>query len=165
MRRRDFISLLGGAAAACPLTANAQSPAPPLVGMLLVVPPETGKAFTEPIRAFLRALGYVEGRTIAFDFRFADGRVERLPSLAADLVARRPTVIITFGDATAHAAQAATTTIPIVSMSEDLVRARLVLNLARPEGNTTGVSIMGTELDAKRLELLAELLPTFPSSS
>ena len=159
MRRRDFISLLGGAAAAWPLTANAQSAAPPLLGMLLVVPPEPGKAFTEPIRAFLRALGYIEGRTIAFDFRFADGQVERLPSLAADLVARRPAVIVTFGDATARAAQAATTTIPIVSMSEDLVRARLVLNLARPEGNTTGVSIMGTELDAKRLELLAELLP------
>ena len=127
--------------------------------MLLVVPPEAGKAFTEPMRAFLQALGYVEGRTIAFDFRFADGQVERLPSLAADLVARRPAVIVTFGDATARAAQAATSTIPIVSMSEDLVRARLVLNLARPEGNTTGVSIMGTELDAKRLELLAEWLP------
>jgi len=85
--------------------------------------------------------------------------VERLPSLAAELVARRPAVIATFGDATARAAQAATTSIPIVAMSEDLVRAKLVLNLARPEGNTTGVSIMGTELDAKRLELLAELLP------
>jgi putative tryptophan/tyrosine transport system substrate-binding protein len=159
MRRRDFISLLGGAAATWPLAANAQSAAPPLLGMLLVVPPEAGKAFTEPIRAFLQALGYVEGRTIAFDFRFADGQVERLPSLAVDLVARRPAVILTFGDATARAAQAATKTIPIVSMSEDLVRARLVLNLAHPEGNTTGVSIMGTELDAKRLELLAELLP------
>jgi ABC-type uncharacterized transport system, periplasmic component len=123
------------------------------------LPPEAGKAFTEPMRAFLQALGYVEGRTIAFDFRFADGQVERLPSLAADLVARRPAIIVTFGDATARAAQAATTTIPIVSMSEDLVRARLVLNLARPEGNTTGVSIMGTELDAKRLELLAEWMP------
>jgi putative tryptophan/tyrosine transport system substrate-binding protein len=159
MQRRDFIALLGGAAATWPLTANAQSGALPLLGMLLVVPPEAGKAFTEPIRAFLQALGYVEGRSIAFDFRFADGQVERLPSLAAELVARRPAVITTFGDATARAAQAATSTIPIVSMSEDLVKAKLVLNLARPEGNTTGVSIMGTELDAKRLELLAELLP------
>jgi putative ABC transport system substrate-binding protein len=158
MRRRDFLSLLGGAAATWPLIADAQPAGPPLLGMLLVVPPEAGKAFIEPMRAFLQALGYIEGRTIAFDFRFADGQVERLPSLAADLVARRPAIIVTFGDATARAAQAATSTIPIVSMSEDLVRARLVLN-ARPEGNTTGVSIMGTELDAKRLELLAELLP------
>ena len=159
MRRREFISLFGGAVAAWPLAAHAQPRAIPLFGMLLVVPRDSGKAFTEPIRAFMQALGFVEGRNIAFDFRFADGQVERLPSLAAELVARRPAIIATFGDATARAAQAATTSIPIVAMSEDLVRAKLVLNLARPEGNTTGVSIMGTELDAKRLEILAEMLP------
>jgi len=159
MRRRDFIFLFGGTALAWPQVARAQQPASPLVGMLLVFPPEAGKTFTEPIRAFMQALGYTEGRTVAFDFRFADGQVEKLPGLAAELVARRPAVISTFGDATARAAQAATTTVPIVAMSEDLVRAKLVLNLTRPEGNTTGVSIMGTELDAKRLELLAELLP------
>ena len=159
MRRRDFLSLFGGAALAWPQAVQAQQPALPLVGMLLVFPPEAGKTFTEPIRAFMQALGYIEGRTVAFDFRHADGQVEKLPGLAADLVARRPAVISTFGDATARAAQVATTTIPIVAMSEDLVRAKLVLNLTRPEGNTTGVSIMGTELDAKRLELLAELLP------
>ena len=79
MRRRDFLSLLSGAATAWPLIADAQPAGPPLLGMLLVVPPEAGKAFTEPMRAFLQALGYVEGRTIAFDFRFADGQVERLP--------------------------------------------------------------------------------------
>jgi putative ABC transport system substrate-binding protein len=157
MRRRNFLSLLG--AAAWPLAARAQQPPMPLFGMLLVVPRDPGKAFTEPIRAFMQALGFVEGRNIAFDFRFADGQLEHLPSLAAELVARRPAVIATFGDATARAAQAATTNIPIVAMSEDLVRAKLVVNLARPEGNTTGVSIMGTELDAKRLELLAEMLP------
>jgi putative ABC transport system substrate-binding protein len=159
MTRREFITLLGGAAATWPLVARAQQPALPLVGMLLVFPPEAGKTFTEPIRAFMQALGYIEGRTVAFDFRYADGQVDRLPRLAADLVARRPAVISTFGDATARAVQAATTTIPIVAMSEDLVRAKLVLNLTRPEGNTTGVSVMGTELDAKRLELLADLLP------
>ena len=159
MRRRDFIALGASAAAAWPLAARAQQPAPPLFGILLVVPSDTGRAFTEPIRAFMQALGFVEGRNIAYDFRFADGQVERLPSLAAELVARRPAVIATFGDATARAAQAATTTIPIVAMSEDLMRAKLVLNLARPEGNTTGVSIMGTELDAKRLEILAQMLP------
>jgi len=159
MRRRDFVSLFGGAAAAWPLAARAQQPAIPLFGMLLVFPPDPAKTFTEPIRAFMQALGFVEGRNIAFDFRLADGQVERLPSLAADLVARRPAVIATFGDATARAAQAATANIPIVAMSEDLLRAKLVLSLTRPEGNTTGVSIMGTELDAKRLELLAEMLP------
>ena len=159
MRRRDFISLCSGVAAAWPLAARAQQPAMPLVGVLLVFPPEAGRAFTDPIRTFMRALGFIEGRTVAFDFRFADGQVERLPALAADLVARRPAVIATFGDATARAAQAATTAIPIVAMSEDLVRAKIVLNLTRPGANTTGVSIMGTELDAKRLELLAEILP------
>ena len=86
--------------------------------------------------------------------------MERLPALAAELVVRRPAVIATFGDATGLAAQAATSTIPIVAMSEDLVRAKLVSNMAHPGGNITGVSVMGTELDAKRLELLSEMLPT-----
>lgn len=98
-------------------------------------------------------------RNINFDVRYADGKPERLPALAAELLTQRPTVIATFGDATAQAAQAATTSIPIVAMSEDLVRAKLVTSMRQPEGNTTGVSIMGTELDAKRLELLAEMLP------
>jgi len=107
----------------------------------------------------MQALGYVEGRNIAFDARYADGKVDRLPTLAAELVAQRPAVIATFGDATGLAVKAATTTIPIVSMSEDLVRAKLVDSMRQPGGNITGVSIMGTELDAKRLEILAELLP------
>jgi putative ABC transport system substrate-binding protein len=107
----------------------------------------------------MQALGYVEGRNIAFDVRYADGKADRLPTLAAELVAQRPAVIATFGDATGLAVKAATSTIPIVSMSEDLVRAKLVTNMRHPGGNITGVSIMGTELDAKRLEILAELLP------
>jgi putative ABC transport system substrate-binding protein len=107
----------------------------------------------------MQALGYVEGRNIAFDVRYADGKVDRLPALAADLVAQRPAVIATFGDATGLAVKAATNTIPVVSMSEDLVRAKLVTDMRNPGGNITGVSIMGTELDAKRLEILAELLP------
>jgi putative ABC transport system substrate-binding protein len=107
----------------------------------------------------MQALGYVEGRNLAFDVRYADGKVERLPTLAAELVAQRPAVIATFGDATGLAAKAATTTIPIVSMSEDLVQANIVPNMRQPGGNVTGLSIMGTELDAKRLEILAELLP------
>jgi len=158
MRRREFIALLGGAAA-WPISLHAQHPTIPVLGILLVFSRDAGKAFTIPIRAYLQALGYVEGRNIAFDFRFADGKSENLPTLAAELVAQQPTVIATFGDASARAVQAATTNIPIVAQSEDLVRAKLVTNMRRPEGNTTGVSIMGTELDAKRLEILAEMLP------
>jgi putative ABC transport system substrate-binding protein len=158
MRRREFMYLLGGAAA-WPLAASAQQPAMPVFGILLVFSRESGRAFTEPLRAYMQALGHVEGRNITFDVRYADGKVDRLPTLAADLAAQRPAVIATFGDATGLAAKAATTTIPIVSMSEDLERAKLVTNMRHPGGNITGVSIMGTELDAKRLEILAEILP------
>ncbi len=157
MKRREFITLLGGAAV-WPFAARAQQAALPVFGILLVFSREAGKTFTDPIRAYMQGLGYADGRNIAF-FRFADGKVERLPALAAELVAQRPAVIATFGDATGLAAQAATATIPIVSMSEDLVRAKLVTNMRQPGGNTTGVSIMGTELDAKRLEILAEMVP------
>ena len=159
MRRREFVAVLGSAAATWALTAHAQQLARPLFGILLGTSQEGGKTFTEPIRAYLQALGYAEGKNIAFDFRFADGKVDRLPALATELVMQRPAVIATFGDASAHAAQAATASIPIVAMSEDLVRAKLVASLQRPGGNTTGVSILGTELDAKRLELLAQMLP------
>jgi putative tryptophan/tyrosine transport system substrate-binding protein len=159
LSRRNFNMLGAGLVAGLPVMARAQQPAMPVLGVLLLFSREAGKTFTDPLRAFMQALGFVEGRNIAFDFGYADGKVERLPAVATELIARRPTVIATFGDATARAAQAATSSIPIVAMSEDLVRAKLVSNLARPEANTTGVSIMGTELDAKRLELLAELLP------
>jgi putative ABC transport system substrate-binding protein len=158
LKRREFIGLLGGAAA-WPLAAYAQHSALPIFGVLLVFSRESGRTFTEPLRNYMQALGYVEGRNIAFDVRYADGKVDRLPTLAAELVAQRPAVIATFGDATGSAAKAATATVPIVSMSEDLVGAKLVTNMRQPEGNTTGISIMGTELDAKRLEILAELLP------
>ena len=157
--RREFIMLVGGAATIWPLAAHAQQPAMPVFGILLVFSRESGRTFTEPLRAYMQALGYVEGRNIAFDVRYADGKVDRLPMLAADLVIQRPAVIATFGDATGLAVKAATTTIPIVSMSEDLVRAKIVTSMRRPEGNITGLSIMGTELDAKRLEILGELLP------
>jgi putative ABC transport system substrate-binding protein len=142
-----------------PLGARAQQSAMPVFGVLLAFSRGAGRTFTDPLSAYMRALGYIEGRNIAYDFRFADGQADRLPAIAAELVAARPSVIATFGDAAGHAAQAATKTIPIVSMSEDLVRARLVTDMRRPGANTTGVSIMGTELDAKRLEILAELLP------
>ena len=156
--RRDFITLLGGAAVAWPLTARAQQ-SMPVFGILLVFSRESGRIFTDPLRAYMKALGYDEGRNILFDVRYADGKVDRLPTLAAELIAQRVAVIATFGDATGLAVKAATTTIPIVSMSEDLVRAKLVTNMRQPGGNITGVSILGTELDAKRLEILAEILP------
>jgi ABC-type uncharacterized transport system substrate-binding protein len=159
MRRREFITLLGGAAT-WPLTVSAQQQAPrPVFGILLVFSQEAGRTFTEPLRTYMRALGYVEGHNIAFDVRHADGKPDRLPALAAELVAQRPAVIATFGDATGLAIKAATNTIPVVSMSEDLVRAKLVTDLRNPGANITGISVMGTELDAKRLEILAELLP------
>jgi putative tryptophan/tyrosine transport system substrate-binding protein len=159
MRRRDFITLVGGAVT-WPLTASAQQqPQRPVFGILLVFSQEAGRTFTEPLRAYMQALGYVEGRNIAFDVRHADGKADRLPELAAELVAHRPAVIATFGDATGLAIKAATTTIPVVSMSEDLVRAKLVTDMRNPGANITGISVMGTELDAKRLEILAELLP------
>ena len=158
MQRRDFLGVLGSVAA-WPLVARAQGQATPVFGILLVFSRESGRTFTEPLRAYMQALGYFEGRNIAFDVRYADGKVDHLPALAAELVAQRPAVIATFGDAAGLAAKAATTTIPIVSMSEDLVRAKLVTSMRQPEGNLTGVSIMGTELDAKRLEILSEILP------
>ena len=158
MRRREFITLIGSAVT-WPLMASAQQTTPPVFGILLVFSQEAGRIFTEPLRAYMQALGYVEGRNISFDVRYADGKVDRLPALAAELVAQHPTVIATFGDAAGLAAKAATNTIPVVSMSEDLVRAKIVTSLRNPGANITGVSIMGTELDAKRLEILAELLP------
>jgi len=131
IKRRGFIGLLGGAAA-WPMAVQAQQTAMPVFGIPLVFSREAGKTFTDPIRAYMQALGYVEGRNISFDFRFAEGKMERLPTLAAELVARRPTVIATFGDATGLAVQAATASIPIVSMSEDLVRAKLVTTCDSP---------------------------------
>jgi ABC transporter substrate binding protein len=139
VRRRDFITLVGGAALAWPLAGRAQQAAMPVFGILLVFSRESGRTFTEPLRAYMQALGYIEGRNIAFDFRYADGKVERLPTLAA---AQRPAVIATFGDATGLAVKAATTTVPIVSMSEDLVRAKLVTNMRQPGGNIMGASAL-----------------------
>jgi ABC-type uncharacterized transport system substrate-binding protein len=158
MRRREFLTLMGGAATWPPI-ASAQQPARPIFGILLVFSQEAGRTFTEPLRAYMQALGYVEGRNVAFDIRYADGKADNLPALAAELVAQRPAVIATFGDATGLAIKAATNTIPVVSMSEDLVRAKLVTDMRNPGANITGISVMGTELDAKRLEILAELLP------
>jgi putative ABC transport system substrate-binding protein len=160
IRRREFIFTLGGAVAACPLAARAQQPAMPVIGFLEIRSPET---IAERLRAFrqgLKETGYVEGENIAIDYRWAE-QIERLPELAAELVRWQVAVIVTAaGFATARAAKDATTTIPIVfGVSDDPVKHGLVASLARPGGNLTGVNLLNTELTAKRLDLLREMLP------
>ena len=160
LNRRAFISLLGGAALAWPRAAHAQQATMPVIGFLEIRSAET---IAERLRAFrqgLKETGYVEGENIAIDYRWAE-QMERLPELAAQLVRRQVAVIVTTaGFATALAAKGATTTIPIVfGVSDDPVKHGLVASLARPGGNLTGVNLLSTELTAKRLELLREMLP------
>jgi putative ABC transport system substrate-binding protein len=161
MRRRNFITLLGGAAVAWPLAAHAQQPTTPVIGFLSARSPAEAASVLAAFRQGLGETGYFEGKNVAIEYRWAEGQYNRLPALAAELVSHQVTVITaTGGEPSALAAKAATATIPIIfTLGGDPVAAGLVASLNRPGGNLTGMTIMALQMGPKRLELLRQLLP------
>ena len=161
MRRREFITLIGGAAVAWPLAARAQQQQLPVIGILSSRSRATDALLLAIIRQGLNDTGFVEGRNVSIEYRWAEGNYNRLAALAADLVGRKVAVIVTIGgDVAALAAKAATATLPVVfTVATDPVRSGLVSSLHRPSGNLTGHSAVLTEMEPKRLGILRELDP------
>ena len=159
MRRREFIALLGGSAT-WSLAARAEQPVP-AIGFLTARSSEVSEPLLAAFRKSLEEEGFFEGQNVTIEYRWAQGDYDRLPALAAELVSRRVAVLLGVGgDASAHAAKAATSTIPVVfAMGGDPVAAGMVASLNRPGGNVTGVSVLTSQIGAKRLGLLRELLP------
>jgi putative tryptophan/tyrosine transport system substrate-binding protein len=160
IRRREFITLLGGAAAAWPVAVRAQQPALPVIGYFSGRSPEAEAPILRAFRRGLEETGYLAGQNIAIEFRFSDGREDQLLALATELVGRRVAALVATDRPSALAAKAATATIPIVFTSGlDAVELGLVASLSRPGGNATGVNVFSTELGPKRLELLRQVVP------
>ena len=162
MKRREFITLLGSAATAWPMTVHAQRPAMPVVGVLGSATPDGSAHLLAAFQEGLKETGYVEGRNVTLEYRWAEGRYDRLPGLAADLVRRQVAVLYAFENtATAQAAQAATSTIPVIfSIGADPVKFGLVASLNRPGGNATGIVSLTVGLGVKRLQILRAMGPT-----